>query len=108
MKKFLLSLVLIVLAVNTLFAQRDTNHWFAPYFNSSTSSTYEHGLYFSTDSVTPFPVTIYNNDAVIGTVTISKGSPQMFTLPSQYITTTNTSSAAVPNSMGVYTKGDKL
>lgn len=93
--------------MNTLFAQRDTDHWFAPYFNSATSTTYEHGLYFSTDSVTPFPISIFSNNVVIGTVTISKGAPQSFTLPAQYITTTNTSQAASPNNMGVYTKGDK-
>lgn len=107
MKKFLLSLVLIVLTINTLFAQRDTDHWFAPYFNSSTGSTYTHGIYLSTDSVTPFPVTIYNNNTVIGTVTISKGAPQMFPLPSQYITTNSDSQAATPTNMGVYTKGTK-
>lgn len=107
MRKFLLSLVLIVLTVNTLFAQRDTEHWFAPYYDISTGGEYVHRLYFSTDSVTPFDVKIYNNNAVIGTVTISKGAPQTFNLSSGFIRTTSSSSAGVPTNLGVYTKGDK-
>jgi gliding motility-associated-like protein len=109
MKKFLLSLVLIVFAVNTLFAQRDTDHWFAPYFDSSSTSAtnYAHALYFSTDSTTPFEVKIYSNNAVIGTVTISKSSPQVFTLGAQYIRTSAASSAAVATNLGVYTKGTR-
>ncbi|MFP7658220.1 IgGFc-binding protein [Chryseobacterium proteolyticum] len=109
MKRFLLSLLLFLLSYNCLFAQRDTDHWFAPYFDSSSSSAtnYAHGLYFSTDSVTPFDVKIYSNNALIGTVTISKNSPQSFTLGAQYIRTTSSSSAAVPTNLGVYTKGDK-
>lgn len=106
MKKFLLSFVLMFLGINTIFAQRDTDHWFAPYFDVS-SSSYNHGLYFSTDSVTPFEVKIYNNNAVIGTVTISKGAPQVFNLNTNVIRTATTSAAGVPNNMGVYTKGDR-
>ncbi|ASK30849.1 gliding motility protein [Chryseobacterium sp. T16E-39] len=109
MKKYLLSLFFILFTINLLFAQRDTDHWFAPYFDSSSTSAtnYAHGLYFSTDSVTPFEVKIYSNNAVIGTVTISKNNPQSFTLGAQYIRTTSSSSAAVPTNLGVYTKGEK-
>ncbi|MBQ0151296.1 MAG: gliding motility-associated C-terminal domain-containing protein [Chryseobacterium sp.] len=106
MKKLLLSFLLTFLSFCSVFAQRDTDHWFAPYFDVS-SSTYIHTLYFSTDSVTPFPVTIYNNGTVIGTVTISKGTPQPFTVPSQYIRTAADSDAANITTMGLYTKGDR-
>jgi hypothetical protein len=106
MKKYLLSLFLILISFNALFAQRDTDHWFAPYFDSS-ATTYTHALYFSTDSTTPFDIKIYSNNVVIGTVTISKNNPQSFALNTQYIRTTSTSSAAVPTNLGVYTKGDK-
>ncbi|MBK1898215.1 T9SS type B sorting domain-containing protein [Chryseobacterium paridis] len=106
MKKFLLSLFLILITTNTVFAQRDTDHWFAPYFDSS-STDYKHALYFSTDSVTPFDVKIYSNNTVIGTVTISKNNPQSFTLNASFIKTTSSSSALVPTNLGVYTKGDK-
>ncbi|MBB4807655.1 gliding motility-associated-like protein [Chryseobacterium defluvii] len=105
MKKLLLSFLLILLSFNTLFAQRDTDHWFAPYYSSTTG--YSHALYFSTDSTTPFEVKIYSNNVVIGTVTISKGSPQTFTLGAAAIQTSAASSAATPTNIGVYTKGDK-
>lgn len=107
MKKFLLSLVLIVFTVNTLFAQRDTEHWFAPYYDVSIGGEYVHRLYFSTDSVTPFDVKVYSNNAIIGTVTISKGAPQTFALNASVIRTTSSSSAGVATNLGVYTKGDK-
>ncbi|ATL75997.1 hypothetical protein IQ37_01415 [Chryseobacterium piperi] len=109
MKKSLLYLFLFLFSFHTTFAQRDTDHWFAPYFDSSSSSptNYTHGLYFSTDSVTPFEIKIYSNNTVIGTVTISKSNPQTFMLGAQYIRTTSSSSALVPTNLGVYTKGDK-
>lgn len=105
MKKLLLSFLLIILATNALFSQRDTDHWFAPYYSSTTG--YNHALYFSTDSTTPFPVKIYSNNVLIGTVTISKGAPQSFTLGAAYIQTNSVSSALNPINIGVYTKGDK-
>lgn len=87
-------------------AQRDTNHWFAPYYDSS-GTAYIHTLYFSTDSLTPFDVTIYNNNVMIGKVTISKNAPQPFTLPSNYIRTASTSMESAVINLGVYTKGEK-
>ncbi|KPH14791.1 gliding motility protein [Chryseobacterium sp. ERMR1:04] len=105
MMKFLLSLFLIMISM-TVCAQRDTDHWFAPYYDSS-SSNYIHTLYFSTDSVTPFQVKIYNNNTVIGTVTISKNLPQSFTLPTNYIRTNSTNMESSVINLGVYTKGDK-
>lgn len=84
MKRFLLGLVLVFLTINTLSAQRDTEHWFAPVAaSSSVMSAFNQGLYFSTDSVDPFDVNIYTNDTsgnsvVIGTVTIKKGDPKVF------------------------------
>jgi len=106
MKRFL-SFVLMLYALNTLFAQRDTDHWFAPYYDVSTGGVYNHVLYFSTDATTPFEVKIYNNNTVIGSVTVSKGSPQTFALNANLIRTTAASSAAVPTNLGVYTKGDR-
>jgi len=105
MKKFLFTFLFLVIGINVIFAQRDTDHWFAPYFDSS-NSNYSHALYFSTDAVIPFEVKIYNNNVVIGSVVISKGAPQIFNLNTDFIRTTNPSNAAVPNNMGVYTKGE--
>ena len=64
------------LSIGQLHSQKDMEHWIAPYFASTTG--YTHGLYFSTDSVTPFTVDIYNNNTIINTVTISKGNPATY------------------------------
>jgi gliding motility-associated-like protein len=109
MKRILLSFVLLFFTFNTIFAQKDTEHWIAPYFDSQ-SATYTHGLYFSTDSVTPFDVKIYNNNAQIGIVTIKKGDPKVFQIPaasSDIIRATSDSDAYAIVNKGIYTKGDK-
>ena len=107
MRKLLLTFLLILFSSNILFAQRDTDHWFAPYFDSQNSTPYTHTLYFSTDSVAPFEVKIFNNNTQIGAVTISKNNPQSFPLPPQFIWTDNDSMASTTVNMGVYTKGAK-
>ncbi|WP_027381179.1 T9SS type B sorting domain-containing protein [Chryseobacterium daeguense] len=113
MKRFLLSLVLVFLTINTLFAQRDTEHWFAPMMARSSTFSLAQDIYFSTDSTTPFNVDIYNNNVIIGTVTISKGSPQIFDLQgaglpagASMITTAQTD-LFTPITRGIYTKGTK-
>ncbi|KMQ67186.1 hypothetical protein ACM39_15555 [Chryseobacterium sp. FH2] len=109
MKKLLLSFVLIFMSIPLfVFAQRDTEHWFAPMAaRSSVLSSPQQALYFSTDSTTPFPVEIYSNNAVIGTVTISKGNPQTFTIPLNTIITSASSELFTPINKGLYTKGTK-
>ncbi|UWX60272.1 gliding motility-associated C-terminal domain-containing protein [Chryseobacterium oranimense] len=108
MKRFLLSLVLFLLSINPLFAQRDTEHWFAPMAaKPSALSVPKQALYFSTDSTTPFPVEIYSNGVLLGTVTIMKGDPKTFDI------TTATMITSLPTEMftavgkGIYTKGTK-
>ncbi|ATN06826.1 gliding motility protein [Chryseobacterium indologenes] len=105
MKRFLLSLVLVFLTINTLFAQRDTEHWIAPYYDSY--GGYVNMLYLSTDSITPFDVTVYNNNAVVTTVTISKGNPQTYKLNNSQISTGTASEAFVVGTKGLYLKATK-
>ena len=99
--------LLSILTLNMVYAQRDTDHWFAPMMKRNTNATEQQGLYFSTDSVTPFPIEIYNNNALIGTVTVSKGNPQVFTVPFQSMMTTSVADLFKPVKMGLYTKGTK-
>jgi len=107
MKRFLLSLVLLLITFSSLSAQRDTEHWIAPMMDRYSSSG-QQVLYFSTDSVTPFPVDIYNNNAVIGTVTISKGSPQTFAITNrEQIITTSSANCFTSTPKGLYMKGTK-
>jgi gliding motility-associated-like protein len=108
MKRFLLSLVLVFFTINTLFAQRDTEHWFAPMAaNASALSSPQQALYFSTDSLTPFPVEIYSNGVLLGTVTITKGDPKVFPIPTTNMITSTSSEKFTSVGKGLYTKGAK-
>ncbi|WP_164976680.1 hypothetical protein [Chryseobacterium sp. CH21] len=54
MKKTLLIFLLLLIPIHMLFAQRDTEHWFAPMAARSPKVvTPMQALYFSTDSTTP-------------------------------------------------------
>jgi len=104
MKRILFIFILFLsLAVN---AQRDTDHWFAPMAGSLTNGSPKQALFLSTDSTTPFPVTIYNNNIAIGTVTISKGSPQTFDVPLNFMLGQNPSDAMSVKTRGLYLHGD--
>lgn len=105
MKKSLLFFLLFIFYGNLVFAQRDTDHWIAPFYE--TTSHIGRMLYLSTDSVQPFDVTIYSNNIARGTVTISKGSPQTFTVQQAFISTASTSEAFSVINKGLYIKGEK-
>ena len=64
------------------FAQLDTDHWFAPIPARAGIGGYEGYLYLSTNETTPFQVTIYSNNSVFTTTTISKGNPAQISIPS--------------------------
>ncbi len=116
MKRFLLSFVLVFATFSSLFAQRDTDHWIAPYFDSS-SSGYNQALYFSTDSATPFEVKIYSNNIEIGSVTIALNDPKVFHIPTtiipgnatsgNFIKVVDNADAFTVINKGIYTKGAK-
>ncbi|ASK30848.1 hypothetical protein CEY12_12320 [Chryseobacterium sp. T16E-39] len=105
MKKIIFSFLLVFFIINTLFAQRDTDHWIAPYY--STIEGYNNALYLSTDSVNPFEVKVYNNNSVIGTVIISKGNPQTYTLNNSLIVASNPNDGFKVINKGLYLKADK-
>lgn len=113
MKRFLLSFLLILFAINTVFAQRDTEHWFAPMKNNTglIGGQNSQSIYFSTDSVEPFDVDIYNNNQIIETVTVSKGNPAIYNIPitnsNSNIVTPLQSDVFTPITKGLYTKGPK-
>lgn len=105
MKRILLLLILSFFST-TIWAQRDTDHWFAPMAGSLVNGNPKQALFLSTDSTVPFPVTIYNNNIVIGTVTISKGSPQTFDVQLNMMLGQNASDAMSVKTRGLYLHGD--
>lgn len=106
MKK-LLSFLFFTFLIIKSFAQLDTEHWFAPMMDRVNNGEEVQTIYFSTNVTTPFPVTIYNNNIPIGTVNVSKGNPQKFSVPRKYIITTTETDLFHPVTMGLYTKGDQ-
>jgi len=104
MKQFLLILLLMITGIN-VSAQRDTEHWIAPYY-ASTANTGQ-ALYLSTDSVTPVIVTVSSNNIVLGTITISKGSPQTYVVSNANISATSTGEAFAVINKGLYLNGSK-
>lgn len=105
MKRFLLSLVLIIFTINTLFAQRDTEHWIAPYY--ATVTGYDNKLYLSTDSTTPFPVQVFSDDDLIETVTIAKGDPKTVNIEASLISASGITDAFVVGTKGLHLKAEK-
>ena len=107
MKRFLLSLVLVFLTFGSLFAQRDTDHWIAPYY--ATMGGYTNKVYLSTDSPTPFTVNIYSNNALLpgGTITISKNNPMSFDIPVNVISANAAADAFNVITKGLYLQGSK-
>lgn len=104
MKKFLLILLLLIFNINT-YAQRDTEHWIAPYYESTSYTG--RSLYLSTDSTTPFVVTVYSNNIALGNVTISKNNPQIYPVPQTSIAASNTGEAFTVINKGLYLNGTK-
>lgn len=107
MKRFLFSFVLLFFTFNTIFAQKDTEHWFAPFYYSQ---QYTQAVYLSTDSVTPFDVKIYTGGSfgtLLGTVTISKNNPKTYSIPRINIATNSTLEAFTPIDKGLYINGSK-
>ena len=105
MKK-LLYFFIIFLTFSSLHAQLDRKHWFAPMMDRTGNSNPFQKLYLSTNRTTPFPVNIYNNNILIGTVTISKGNPQKFNVNRDHIITTSQSELFTPISKGLYLEAE--
>ncbi|AZA78223.1 gliding motility protein [Chryseobacterium sp. G0186] len=105
MKK-ILSFLFIFYIFTSTFAQLDREHWFAPMMDRSGSPSPYQKLYLSTSRTTPFPVNIYNNNVLIGTVNISKNNPQKFDVLRNYIITTQQADLFTPTTKGLYLKAE--
>nr|WP_315025791.1 T9SS type B sorting domain-containing protein [uncultured Chryseobacterium sp.] len=105
MKKTLSFLFIFYIFTST-FAQLDREHWFAPMVDRSGAPNPYQKLYLSTNRTIPFPVNIYNNNVLIGTVNISKGNPQKFDVLRDYIITTQQTDLFTPTTKGLYLKAE--
>ncbi|NIF07898.1 T9SS type B sorting domain-containing protein [Chryseobacterium sp. Tr-659] len=105
MKK-ILSFLFIFYIFTSAFAQLDREHWFAPMIDRSGAPNPYQKLYLSTNRTTPFPVNIYNNNVLIGTVNISKNNPQKFDVLRDYIITTQQTDLFTPTTKGLYLKAE--
>ncbi|REC47087.1 T9SS type B sorting domain-containing protein [Chryseobacterium pennipullorum] len=105
MKK-ILSFLFIFYIFTSAFAQLDREHWFAPMVDRTGAPNQYQKLYLSTNRTTPFPVNIYSNNVLIGTVTISKNNPQKFDILRDYIITTQQTDLFTPTSKGLYVKAE--
>jgi gliding motility-associated-like protein len=105
MKK-ILSFLFIFYIFTSAFAQLDREHWFAPMVDRTGAPNPYQKLYLSTSRTTPFPVNIYNNNVLIGTVNISKNNPQKFDVLRNYIITTQQTDLFTPTTKGLYLKAE--
>lgn len=105
MKK-ILSFLFIFYIFTSTFAQLDREHWFAPMVDRTGAPNPYQKLYLSTSRTTPFPVNIYNNNVLIGTVNISKNNPQKFDVLRNYIITTQQTDLFTPTTKGLYLKAE--
>ena len=105
MKKYLLILFLFLNIIQS-FAQLDTKHWFAPMMDRTGNPFPNQKVYLSTNRTIPFEVKIYNNNVVVGNVTISKGNPGIFNIPRSYIITRDQADMFKPIKKGLYLEAD--
>lgn len=108
MKKLLFFLFFIISFYS--FAQLDREHWFAPMVDRTSNGSQYQSIYLSSNDPTPFNVDIYFNNAVVSTVTVSKGNPVKYSIPAaerNQIITRNQSDLFTPVSKGYYLKGEK-
>jgi hypothetical protein len=109
-RKFILFLILF--CSFSAKAQLDLEHWFPPIYQSGSnglenfiSDIY---LYLSTEKTTPFTVKIYNNNQVIGTVTLSKTAPVQFKITDlNKMLSTSPLNTMKPSNMGLHVAGEK-
>lgn len=109
MKRILQFLLIFVFSIN-VFSQLDREHWFAPMVDRTGNGSEYQTLYMSTNETTPFKVDIYNNNAVIGTVVVSKNHPEKFSIQDRDIIIAESYdfyNIFKPTPKGLYLKGEK-
>lgn len=103
----ILTIFLLFLSFIFASAQMDTEHWFAPVYNSIGSmNEFEAYLYVSTDQTRPFNVKVYNNNVLQTTLSISKGSPGIYKINNQDFVTDSPSDILKPITKGLSVIGD--
>lgn len=100
--------ILIFTFLWSLFsAQLDTDHWFAPMAAKAGTGGFTSYLYLSTNEVTPFTVSIYNDNSLYTTIQISKGNPAQVYIPAGLMMGIYQSELFIPSQKGLNVKGAK-
>src|SRR6218665_3610391 len=113
MKKILQILLICLLSIK-MSAQMDTEHWFAPMYDTYTNPDpiYDNSLngeflYLSTDSVDDFEVVVYSEEVEFAKIIIRKGNPKYIKIPPNVITTTNPSHTFLVAKKGLHLIGGR-
>ncbi|MCD9856331.1 T9SS type B sorting domain-containing protein [Epilithonimonas sp. JDS] len=113
MKKVLQILIFLVFSLKS-FAQMDTEHWFAPIFDTFNYShpDYDNSLngdflYLSTDSTDEFEIIIYSGEVELNRVSIRKGNPKYVKLAPKVITTLDVSDTFKVAKRGLHLVGSR-
>lgn len=92
----------------------DTEHWFAPMYDTYTvlNPAYDNTkngdyLYVSTDTTDEFEVTVYSGNVVIDKIAVRKGSPKYVQIPPGIVTTTNPSDTFLSSDRGLHLVGSR-
>jgi len=111
MNKILYFIFLFLISIE-MSAQADTEHWFAPIYDTyiNPKPSYDNSLngdflYLSTDFPDDFTVDIYNGDNLLERTIIRKEAPKYIKIPSNIVTTINPSDTFKVGKKGLHLIG---
>lgn len=100
--------ILLIFFSTILNAQYDTEHWFPALFSYQSGTAGTGKLHLSTGENAPFEISIYKQETLVRTVTISKGNPSVINMTGNLeLMTVDESEFLTPLNKGLFLKADK-